>query len=206
MLRALFTGAQPIGLKASLLGSQRRFAVANYRPKQMLYKKKQKGFFPVHSGGSLRATTVYRGEYGLQVIDGGRLKDKQLDTARTAVKRILKVEKTALLHMRCHPDRPVTAKGNGARMGKGKGAVDYFATWMAQGRIVMEISGARRELAHKALQVAAAMLPLRSRIVAKDPLMPVAPRLLPHFVRQRLLLGERDSRILESQQPATVAE
>jgi large subunit ribosomal protein L16 len=71
-------------------------------------------------------------------------------------------------------------------MGKGKGAVDHFATWMAQGRIVMEISGARKDLAHKALDVAAKMLPLRSRIIPKNEEMPVAPRVLPWFVRQRL--------------------
>ncbi len=145
-----------------------------------------KGFFPVHTGGSLRGTTVYRGEYGLQLIEGGRLTDAQLDTSRQHVRRMLKSEKTAAFHMRCFPDRPVTAKGNGARMGNGKGAVDYFATWMAQGRIVMEISGATKQLALKALNVAARMLPLRSRIIEKNPNMLVAPRVLPHFILERL--------------------
>ncbi|KAI8915788.1 ribosomal protein L10e/L16 [Gorgonomyces haynaldii] len=170
---------------------QKRTAVANYRPKQLKYKKAHKGFFPTHSGGSLKGTTVFKGDYGLQVIEGGRLKDKQLDTLRLAVKRIIKQEKTAEMHMRCFPHRPVTAKGNGARMGSGKGSVDYFATWMGAGRIVLEIGGARKELAHKALSVAAAMLPLRTRIIEKDLNEQAAPRVLPHFIRQRLWETEK---------------
>ncbi|KAI9012952.1 ribosomal protein L10e/L16, partial [Gaertneriomyces semiglobifer] len=135
------------------------------RPRRLKYKKAQKGFFPSRSGGSLRGTTVYHGDYGLQVTEGGRLSDKQLDVARTAVRRTIKIEKGARFFLRCFPDRPVTSKGAETRMGKGKGAVDYFATWVAAGRVVIEVKGVRKELAEKALRVAASMLPLRTKII-----------------------------------------
>lgn len=114
----------------SAASGQKRFAVANYRPKRMKYKKRMKGFFKSMSGGSLRGTTLAHGEYGLQTIEGGRLKDAQLDCIRTNLKRLLKAEKEAKLHLNVFPDRPITAKGNGTRMGKGKGAVDYFGCWV----------------------------------------------------------------------------
>lgn len=72
-------------------------------------------------------------------------------------------------------------------MGKGKGAVDYFGTWVREGKVCMEISGARKETAMKALNVAAQMLPLRCRIIEKNPEMRVPPRNLPHFVQQKLM-------------------
>jgi ribosomal protein L16 len=134
---------------------QKRFAVANYRPKRMLYKKRMKGFFKTHKGGSLRGTSLAHGDYGLQFLEGGRIKDCQLDTIRNNLKRILKTEKEAKLHLNVFPDRPVTAKGNGTRMGKGKGPVDYFGCWVSPGRLAIEISGARKDLSLKALLVAA---------------------------------------------------
>ena len=129
---------------------------------------------------------IEKGQFGLQMLEGGRLTDAQLDTSRNAVRRMLKSEKSALLHMFAFPDRPISAKGNGTRMGKGKGAVDYFGTWVREGKVVMEISGARKELALKALNVASQMLPLKSRAIEQDVDMPVAPRVLPHFVLDRL--------------------
>ncbi|KAJ1341446.1 hypothetical protein BSLG_003875 [Batrachochytrium salamandrivorans] len=139
---------------------QRRFAVTNLRPKKTKYRKAFKGFFKTRSGGSIRGTTVRMGEYGLQLFEGGRLKDKQLDTVRTM--------------------------GAETRMGKGKGMVDYFATWVSEGVIVLEIVGARKEIALKALDVAAQALPLRTRVVMRNPDMIEAPRVLPYFIQKRL--------------------
>ncbi|KAH6573093.1 hypothetical protein BASA62_003127 [Batrachochytrium salamandrivorans] len=165
---------------------QRRFAVTNLRPKKTKYRKAFKGFFKTRSGGSIRGTTVRMGEYGLQLFEGGRLKDKQLDTVRTMVRRVLKPEKGAKVILRCFPHIPVTAKGAETRMGKGKGMVDYFATWVSEGVIVLEIVGARKEIALKALDVAAQALPLRTRVVMRNPDMIEAPRVLPYFIQKRL--------------------
>ncbi|KAL2911770.1 39S ribosomal protein L16, mitochondrial [Polyrhizophydium stewartii] len=175
-------------LLAAPLGghTQRRFAVVNLRPKNPKYRKAFKGFFKTRSGGSIRGTTVVWGEYGLQAFEGGRLKDKQLDSVRTMVRRVLKPEKGARFNLRIMPHRPVTAKGAQTRMGKGKGAVDYYATWVSPGAVLFEIKGARREVALKALDVAAQALPIRTRVVEKNPDMPYAPRLLPYFVLKRI--------------------
>lgn len=142
---------------------------------------------PVRTGGSLRGTTVYYGDYGLQALEGGRLSDKQLDNARTGIRRIIKQEKGSRFFLRCFPDRPVTSKGAETRMGKGKGAVEYFATFVAAGRVVIEVKGVRKELAEKALRVAAAALPIRTKFVeAPAEGSRVPPRVLPFFVRKRL--------------------
>ncbi|KAI9092693.1 ribosomal protein L10e/L16, partial [Phlyctochytrium arcticum] len=139
---------------------------ANFRPRRTKYKKAFKGYWPVRTGGSLRGTTVYYGDFGLQALEGGRLSDKQLDNARTGIRRVLKKgEKGSRFFLRCFPDRPVTSKGAETRMGKGKGAVDYFATFVAEGRVIFEVKGLRQELAEKAMRVAAACLPIRTKFI-----------------------------------------
>ncbi|KAI8820864.1 ribosomal protein L16p/L10e-domain-containing protein [Fimicolochytrium jonesii] len=174
--------------------TQHRHAVANFRPRRLKYKKAQKGFWPIHSGGSLRGSTVYYGDYGLQALEGGRLSDRQLDAARTGIRRVIKSEKGSRFFLRCFPDRPVTSKGAETRMGKGKGAVDYFATFVAEGRVVFEVKGVRKELAEKAMRVAAACLPVRTKFVSEeDQKTRMAPRVLPFFVQRRL----RDNEFLE---------
>ncbi|KAJ3251161.1 hypothetical protein HK103_002606 [Boothiomyces macroporosus] len=175
--------------------SQIRTAVANYRPKKLKNKKAFKGIFRSPTD-SIKSTTVYFGDYGLQAIEGGRLSDKQMDVVRQALRRFLKQEKTASLIMRVFPDRPVTAKPLEVRMGKGKGPVDYFAQWIAEGRVLFEVKGARPELAEKALDIAKQFLPIRTRIVKKDE-MRMAPRVLPSFILNRLKENEYQQKIKE---------
>ncbi|KAI8806409.1 ribosomal protein L16p/L10e-domain-containing protein [Cladochytrium replicatum] len=166
-----------------LLLQQHRSFVQNLRPRRQAYKKSHKGFFPVRTGGSLRGTVVRYGEYGLQAMRGVRLEDKQLDAARTAIKRCLRSEKNSKLYLRVFTDRPVTAKGAEARMGKGKGAVEFYATWVAKGHVLFEVKGVRKEAAEEAMRVAAAALPVKTRFVSATE-DKIAPRCLPHFVRK----------------------
>ncbi|KAJ2999690.1 mitochondrial ribosomal large subunit component [Globomyces sp. JEL0801] len=193
---------------------QSRNAVANFRPKKMKFKKCHKGFFPVRTGGSLRGTTVIKGEYGLQVIEGGRLSDTQIDVARALAKRCLKGEKNVEVVLRCFPDRPyivpfnssVSKKAAETRMGKGKGSVEYFATWLAEGRVVLEIQGARPELAQRALIIAGNALPLRTRVIEKNENMLVAPRTLPFFIAKKLRDNEYEmARAKLHESPANVS-
>lgn len=86
-------------------------------------------------------------------------------------------------------------------MGKGKGPVDYFGTWVREGKVCMEIAGARKELAQKALRVAAQMLPLKSRIIERDEVR-VAPRCLPHFIRQKMMSIEFNQAVLDYKKTA----
>jgi large subunit ribosomal protein L16 len=159
-------------------------AIANFRPKRTRFKKVFKGTLKIRQS-SLRGTRVYHGDYGLQLTKGGRLKDKQLDTARGMIRRTIKGDKGSKFFLRLFPHRPVTSKGSECRMGKGKGSVEEFATWARAGDMVFEIKGARMEIAHKALKNAAACLPLPTRIVKASELK-VAPRTLPFFIKKKL--------------------
>ncbi|KAL3895780.1 MAG: hypothetical protein SGCHY_004490, partial [Lobulomycetales sp.] len=109
-----------------LMLMQRRFLI---RPKRTAHKKSLTGFFKVNSGGSLAGTLPFHGKYALKALEGGRLEDKQLDNARTAIRRInlaasliscvysdewwysigaIKPEKGSKVFLRTFPDRPVT--------------------------------------------------------------------------------------------------
>ncbi|KAI8615516.1 ribosomal protein L10e/L16, partial [Chytriomyces sp. MP71] len=157
------------------------------------------GFFKTHSGGSLRGTSLLFGQFGLRVTEGGRLQDKQIDAARTVMRRVVKEEKGANFHLKCMTDRPCTSKPAEVRMGKGKGAVEFFASWVPKGRVIFEVSCARREIGLNAMRVAAAAIPLRTEIVevkrdSKDALAGLyqpqlgvkPPRCLPFFIKRRL--------------------
>lgn len=197
-LKSLLTRTVPLfGPSPSLLATShplvsqtRSMAIANFRPKKLAHKKSMKGFYRSRAGGSLRGTTVYHGDYALQVTEGGRLFDRQLDTARNMVRRIIKQDKGSKFILSQFPHRPVTSKGAETRMGKGKGVVEHFATWMRTGSIVFEVKGARTEIARRALRAAAGTLPLRSRIIKANPDMRVAPRCLPHFIMKSLHQAE----------------
>ncbi|KAJ3294711.1 hypothetical protein HDU79_010557 [Rhizoclosmatium sp. JEL0117] len=184
----------------------------------MAHKKMQKGFFKTHSGGSLRGTSLLFGNFGLRVIEGGRLQDKQIDAARTVMRRVVKEEKGAQFHLKCFTDRPVTSKPAEVRMGKGKGSVEFFASWVPKGRVILEVSCARRETGLEALRVAAAAIPLRTEIVESkassegvfQPQQRVTPpRCLPFFIRKRLAAVEfkekLEARKAERAARATVA-
>jgi ribosomal protein L16 len=187
------------------LFGQVRNAVANFRPKKMKFKKSFKGTFPTRTGGSIRGTTLFFGEYGLQLLEGGRLSDQQIDVARNGIKRQIKYEKEGTMILRCFPHRPVTKQAAETRMGKGKGSVDYFATWLAEGRVVFEVNGCRPEVAQKALKVAAAFLPLRTRIIERSSTR-IAPRVLPWFIKQRLQKNEMINAINNLPNPKSLSK
>lgn len=76
------------------------------RPRRLAHRKAHKGFFKVNSGGSLAGTVPYYGDFGLQVACmGGRLEDRQLENARTAIRRVIKAEKGSKMFLRTFPDR-----------------------------------------------------------------------------------------------------
>ncbi|KAJ3089851.1 mitochondrial ribosomal large subunit component [Quaeritorhiza haematococci] len=176
----------------------------NLRPRRLKFRKAQKGFFKVPSGGSLRGTSLSFGQYGLAAVEGGRLKASQLENARTGIRRVIKQDKGSKIILRAFPHRPVTAKGSESRMGKGKGAVDYFGTWVKEGSVIFEVRNVRGELAKKAMRVAASVLPIRTKFLEAKPTTTtttagatnnettsaVRPRVLPYFIRKRLAEAE----------------
>ncbi|KAK0537737.1 39S ribosomal protein L16, mitochondrial [Tilletia horrida] len=143
----------------------------NLAPRRVKYRKAHKGRVPVKIGGSIKGTTVQQGVYGIRVLEPARLTAKQLQSAETALKRRLKVIKGAQVFMRVFPDIPVCVKGNETRMGKGKGAFEYWACRAPVGRVIFEVGGPveiRAEVAKEALRLASAKLPVRTEFVSLE--------------------------------------
>jgi len=161
----------------------KRFAAAGgspFMPKRRKYKKAQKGRVSVSLGGSNRGTELAFGDYGVRSLEPHRLTARQLDSVRNTIRRVLKPTKGLKMFMRVFPDIPVTAKGAEVRMGKGKGAIEYWATRVRPGRILFEFKadiGMTEELAREAVKAGQYKLPIRSEFVTKPPLR--APEIAP---------------------------
>ncbi|CAD6888455.1 unnamed protein product [Tilletia caries] len=125
-LLAANTRPRPCSLRLTLTHTTIRHK-GNLAPRRVKYRKAHKGRIPVKTGGSTKGTTVQQGTYGIRVLEPARLTAKQLQSAETALKRRLKVIKGAQVYLRVFPDIPVCVKGNETRMGKGKGAFEFWA-------------------------------------------------------------------------------
>ncbi|MDP5109806.1 MAG: 50S ribosomal protein L16 [Rickettsiaceae bacterium] len=134
----------------------------------MLAPKKQK-FRKAHKGRvgskSKAGTMLSFGSFGLKSIDGLRVTARQIEAARRAAVRQMK--RQGRFFIRIFPDLPVSKKPNEVRMGKGKGSPEYFAVRVSPGRIMFEIEGVSEVVARAALELAAAKLPVRTKIVQR---------------------------------------
>lgn len=134
----------------------------------MLAPKKQK-FRKAHKGRvgskSKAGTMLSFGSFGLKSIDGLRVTARQIEAARRAAVRQMK--RQGKFFIRIFPDLPVSKKPNEVRMGKGKGSPEYFAVRVSPGRIMFEIEGVSEVVARAALELAAAKLPVRTKIVQR---------------------------------------
>jgi ribosomal protein L16 len=161
----------------------KRFAAAGgspFMPKRRKFKKAQKGRVTVALGTSHRGGELAFGDYGVRSLEPHRLTARQLDSVRNTIRRVLKPTKGLKMYMRVFPDIPVTSKGTEVRMGKGKGAVEYWATRVRPGKILFEFKadlGLTEELAKEAVKAGQYKLPIRSEFVVKEPLQP--PELAP---------------------------
>jgi large subunit ribosomal protein L16 len=132
-------------------------------PKRTKFRKMHKGR---RRGQASRGTKVAFGDYGLQAMDAGWLKSRQIEAARVAITRRMK--RLGKVWIRVFPDKPITLKPAETRMGKGKGAPEYWVAVVKPGRIIYEINGVSPELAKEALRLGAAKLPFRTRIVSRQ--------------------------------------
>ena len=132
-------------------------------PKRTKFRKMHKGR---RRGQASRGTKVAFGDYGLQAMDAGWLKSRQIEAARVAITRRMK--RLGKVWIRVFPDKPVTLKPAETRMGKGKGAPEYWVAVVKPGRIIYEVNGVSPELAKEALRLGAAKLPFRTRIVSRQ--------------------------------------
>ena len=135
------------------------------QPKRQKYRKQQKGR---NRGVAIKGSILAFGSYGLKSMDLGRITNRQLEAARIAMTREIKREGTVWI--RIFPDKPITHKPAEVRMGKGKGAVEYFVALVQPGRILFEMEGVTAEAANKALNMAAQKLPVKTKIVTRHDL------------------------------------
>jgi len=118
-------------------------------------------------GNSERGNQLAYGTFGIKSLDSEFITSRQIEAARIAATRFMKREGS--LWIKIFPDKPITKKPLEVRMGKGKGAVEYWVAVVKPGRIMFEISGVPFEVAKEALRLAAQKLPVKTKlVVARD--------------------------------------
>ena len=132
------------------------------QPKRTKFRKAHKGRIhgPAKGGYELNF-----GEYGLKAQEPERVTARQIEAARRAMTRAMK--RAGRVWIRIFPDLPVSKKPTEVRMGKGKGAPEYWAARVAPGRIMFEIDGVDEATAREAMRLAAMKLPIRTRFVTR---------------------------------------
>ena len=134
------------------------------QPKRTKFRKAQKGRM---KGISQRGNQLSYGMFGIKSLDSKFITSRQIEAARIAATRFMKRE--GQLWIKIFPDKPITKKPLEVRMGKGKGAPEYFVAVVKPGRIIFEIAGVSLSVAKEALRLAAQKLPIKTKfIIAKD--------------------------------------
>ena len=131
-------------------------------PKRTKYRKQQKGR---NRGKSFRGASLAFGNIGIKALEHGRIDSRQIEAARIAMTRHIK--RGGDVWIKIFPDKPVSAKPIGTRMGSGKGAPEYWVAVVKPGRVMFEIGGVAEETAREALRLAIHKLPIKCKIVSK---------------------------------------
>jgi large subunit ribosomal protein L16 len=130
-------------------------------PKRVKYRKQMRGRM---KGKASRGAEVQFGEFGLQALEPGWVSARQLEAARRAIVRAAR--RRGKVWIRVFPDKPITQRAAESRMGKGKGAVEYWAAVIKPGRILFEVGGMTEEVAREALRRARYKISVKTKIVA----------------------------------------
>ena len=133
------------------------------QPKRVKYRKLQKGRLRGQAG---RGNTINFGDYGLQTIERGWISNRQIEAARVAMTRHIK--RGGKVWIRIFPDKPVTQKPAETRMGKGKGNPEGWVAPVKPGRILFELEGVSVPIARRAMELASAKLPVKTKFVVRD--------------------------------------
>jgi large subunit ribosomal protein L16 len=131
-------------------------------PKRTKFRKQQRGRM---RGAAYRGSKISFGEFGLQAEAPGWITNRQIEAARVAIMRHIK--RQGKLWIRIFPDKPVTVKPAETRMGKGKGAPEYWVAVVKPGRIMFELEGVEQKEAKRAMELAAAKLPIKVKFVRR---------------------------------------
>lgn len=132
-------------------------------PRKVKHRKHQKGKIPTRTS---RGDYISFGDFGLKAMEPRWVTARQIESARRAMTRY--VQKGGKIWIRVFPDKPITRKGAEIPMGKGKGAVEFFAAVVPPGRILMEIGGIDEATAKHALKLAQYKFPMKTKIVKRE--------------------------------------
>src|ERR1051326_1662448 len=131
-------------------------------PKKVKYRKQQRGRM---RGKAWRGSALEFGDYGLKTLDAAWITDRQIEAGRIAMTRFVK--RGGKVWIRIFPDKPVTKKPAETRMGKGKGAPEYWVAVVKPGRILYEIEGVDEKTARKAMKLPSQKLPVKTKFVTR---------------------------------------
>jgi large subunit ribosomal protein L16 len=134
-------------------------------PKRVKHRKQMRGR---RKGKAYTGSTVAFGEFGLQALEPAWITNRQIEAARVAITRFIK--RGGKMWIRIFPDKPVTVKPAETRMGKGKGAPEFWVAVVKPGRVLFELEGISNELARKAMKLGASKLPIKTKFVERHDL------------------------------------
>ncbi|MDE2480926.1 MAG: 50S ribosomal protein L16 [bacterium] len=132
-------------------------------PKRVKWRRVHRGRM---TGRALRGNTLTFGEYGLQALEPCWMTNRQIEAARIAMTRHIK--RGGKVWIKVFPDKPVTKKPAEVRMGAGKGNPEFWVAVVRPGRVLFELAGVEASVAKEALRLAAAKLPIGTKIVSRE--------------------------------------
>lgn len=132
-------------------------------PKRTKWRKHHKGRI---KGNAKRGDSLSFGEIGLQAQGTARITARQIEAARIAINR--RIRRSGKMWIRIFPDKPITKKPAETRMGKGKGSPEYWVAVVKPGRVLYELEGVPEDLAREALRLAAAKLPIPTKVITRE--------------------------------------
>lgn len=133
------------------------------QPKRQKFRKAFRGR---RRGKSIRGSSIAYGEYGLKALGRAWMTSAQIEAARRAITRTLK--RGGRVWIRVFPDKPVSSRAAGQRMGGGKGEVEKYVFTVKPGRVLFEVGGAEEELVYQGFAKAAAKLPFKTKVISRE--------------------------------------
>lgn len=133
------------------------------QPKKRKYRKDFRGRM---KGKAFRGNTLAFGEFGIKALGRAWVSASQIEAARRAITHTLK--RGGKVWIRAFPDKPVTSRPAGQRMGGGKGDIDKYVAVIRPGKILFEVAGVSEELAKRAFEKAGAKLPFKTKMITKE--------------------------------------
>ena len=131
-------------------------------PKRVKYRKSHRGR---RKGNAKRGSSVSFGDFGLKALEPAWITSRQIEACRVALSR--KMKRDGRVWIRIFPDKPVSKKPLETRMGKGKGAPEFWVAVIKPGRVMFEVSGVTRQVANEALQICSHKLPIKTKVVSR---------------------------------------